>query len=164
LKKQLSKSLFHKRRIKEVPALHFLIFDTSIKGYRTITQGPFAIKVTAPSPDQEFKAVGFSDVSKGSLTTLSDQFSFRKMFNKAHKFIRQIFASIFFWVGLGIILVATLFYSLWRRFQDRLRNDPAFARRLKACQRSKAGVGPGRGIYFQRKTKDFYALLSKVFA
>ena len=43
--------------IKEVPALHFSYFDTSIKDYKTITQGPFAIQVTAPSPDQEFKAL-----------------------------------------------------------------------------------------------------------
>ena len=50
--------------IKEVPALHFSYFDTSIKDYKTITQGPFAIQVMAPGPEQDFKAVGFSDMSR----------------------------------------------------------------------------------------------------
>jgi len=30
--------------IKEVPALHFSYFDTFLKDYKTITQGPFAIQ------------------------------------------------------------------------------------------------------------------------
>ena len=77
--------------IKEVPALHFSYFDPSIKDYKTITQGPFAIQVIAPSPDQEFKAVGFSDMSREpSNARRANQFSFGKMFNKIHKVLKKL--------------------------------------------------------------------------
>ena len=79
MKKQQRKSLFRlPPSIKEVPALHFSYFDTSIKDYKTITQGPFAIQVTAPNPDQEFKAVGFSDVSHETINVTCESIFFRK--------------------------------------------------------------------------------------
>ncbi len=147
--------------IKEVPALHFSYFDTSIKDYKTITRGPFAIQVMAPGPDQDFKAVGFSDVSQ-TATQLSNQFSFAKMFNDIYKILRKLCGLIWFWVGLGFIFVAGVAYFLWRRFQDRLENDPAFARRLKAVREARRALVPAGGYISSGKPKDFYALLSKV--
>ena len=76
--------------IKEVPTLHFSYFDTSLKDYKTITQGPFAIQVMAPGPDQDFKAVGFSDVGRETSLPLANQFSFGKMFNKIYKIFRKL--------------------------------------------------------------------------
>jgi hypothetical protein len=141
--------------IKEAPALHFSYFDTSIKDYKTITQGPFAIQVMAPGPDQDFKAVGFSDVSREGATP--------KMFNEIYKILRKLCGSIWFWVSLGFIFVAGVTYFLWRRFQDRLENDPAFARRLKAIREARQALIPaGEYISSGGNPKDFYALLSKV--
>ena len=80
MKKQPKKLLFPTSAgIKEVPALHFSYFDTSLKDYKTITQGPFAIQVTAPSPEQEFKAVGFSDVSRESSAQTVESIFFWKI-------------------------------------------------------------------------------------
>ena len=147
---------------KEVPALYFSYFDTSLKDYKTITQGPFAIQVTAPSPDQGFKAVGFSDVSREASLPLSNQFSFGKMLHKIHKVLSKLCRSIWFWASLGFILVAGISYFLWRRFQDRLENDPAFARRLKAVKEARQALLVAGEYISTGKTKDFYALLSKV--
>ena len=147
--------------VKEVPALHFSYFDTSVKDYKTITQGPFAIQVMAPGPDEGFKAVGFSDVSREPLTLRTNQFSFGKMLNKIHRGLKKLCRSIGFWVSLGFILVAGVSYFLWRRFQERLSNDPAFARRLKALKEAKQGLIQAEGYISTGKTKDFYALLSK---
>ncbi len=148
--------------IKEVPALRFSYFDTSIKDYKTITQGPYTIQVMAPGPDQDFKAVGFSDVGREPPTQLSNQFSLGKMFNDIYKILRKLFGSIWFWVSLGFIFVSGVSYCLWRRFQDRLENDPAFARRLKAVKEARQALKPA-GEYISRgRPKDFYALLSKV--
>jgi hypothetical protein len=147
--------------IKEVPALHFSYFDTFLKDYKTITQGPFAIQVMAPGSDQDFKAVGFSDVSREASTQLSNQFSFSKTFNEIYKILRKLCGSIWFWVSLGFILVLGAAYFLWRRFQDRLENDAAFARRLKAVREARKALVPAGEYISMGKTKDFYALLSK---
>lgn len=148
--------------VKEVPALHFSYFDPSLKDYRTLTQGPFAIQVTAPSPDQEFKAVGFSDLSREPANLVGQQFSFTKMFNKLHKGFKKLCQSVLFWASLGFILVTGISYFFWRRFQERLESDPAFARRLKAVKEAKQALSQARGYIEKGKTKDLYALLSKV--
>jgi BatD DUF11 like domain len=148
--------------IKEVPALHFSYFDTSVKDYKTITQGPFAIQVMAPSPDQEFKAVGFSNISAGPSVLPAKQFSFGKIFIKIHKVLRKLCGSILFWISLGFILAAGISYFVWRRFQERLENDPAFARRLKAVREARQALISAREYISKVQAKDFYALISKV--
>lgn len=148
--------------IKEVQALHFTYFDTALKDYQTITQGPFTIHVIAPSPDQEFKAVGFSDVGKETSAQSSSHFSLGKMFTKINKFLKKLFRSIWFWISLALILVAVISFFLWRRFRDRLENDPAFARRLKAVKEAKQALSQAKEYIAKGRGKDFYALLSKV--
>jgi BatD DUF11 like domain len=148
--------------IKEVPSLNFSYFDTSIKDYKMLTQGPFAIQVMAPSPDQDFKAVGFSDLNKGPLTVPSNQFSFGKIFNEIFKVLRNLLGTYWFRFFLGFIFAAVVSYILWRRFQYRLKNDPAFARRLKAVKEARQALMPAGEFILSGKTKDFYALLSKV--
>jgi len=148
--------------IKEVPPLSFSYFDPSIKDYRTITQGPFTIQVTAPAPDQDFKAVGFADMSAGSSALLANQFSFGKMFNNIYRSLIKLCGSIWFWLIFGFIFALGGSYFIWRRFQERLENDPAFARRLKAVKEARQALEPAEGYIAAGKIKDFYALISKV--
>jgi len=58
--------------------------------------------------------------------------------------------------------VVGLAYFIWRKFQDRLENDPAFARRLKAVREAKKALKPAEGYIAAGKSKDFYALITKV--
>ncbi len=148
--------------IREVPALHFTYFDTSIKDYKTITQGPFAVSVTAPSPEQDFKAVGFSSIGPGIAAPPSDQFSFGRILGKTHQIMLKLGRSMWFWISLGIFFAAGLAYLMWRRFQDRLEGDPAFARRFKAVREAKKALIPAEGFISKVQPKDFYTLISKV--
>ncbi|MDE2008895.1 MAG: protein BatD [Candidatus Omnitrophica bacterium] len=147
--------------IKQVPPLHFSYFDPALKEYRTITRGPFAVRVTAPAPGQEFKAVGFTNLAKEGPAPTAGQFSFEEMFNDIYQILKQLAASIWFWAGFGIVLAAGISYFLWRRFQDRLARDPAFARRLKARAQAREVLNQAQALISAGKTKDFYALLSK---
>ncbi|MBF0504546.1 MAG: BatD family protein [Candidatus Omnitrophica bacterium] len=148
-------------QVTQVPALHFSYFDTSLKDYKTITQGPFAIQVMPNAPDEGFKAVGFSDVSREPATLHIDQFSFGKMFHTIRKGLSKLCKSIGFWLTLGLIIVGGGSYFLWRRFQERLENDPAFARRLKAYTEAKQTLRMAQGYISTGKSKDFYTLLSR---
>ena len=149
-------------KIRQVPALRFSYFDPSIKDYRTVTQGPFAVQVVAPGPDQEFKAIGFSDISREPSNLVGRPLSFGKIFNKIHRGVKKLCGSMAFWISLGFILLAGVSYFLWRRFQDRLESDPAFARRLKAFKEARLALNQAQEYIQTGKTKDFYALLSKV--
>ena len=149
-------------QMMEVPALHFSFFDTTIKDYKTITQGPFKIQVTNPNPDQEFKAVGFNDVSHEPLNLSANQLTFSNVIGNIQKFFNKIFKSIWFWVILGFLVMAGVSYFFWRRFQDRLENDPAFARRLKAVREARKALALAEEYISKEKTKDFYMLLSKI--
>jgi len=149
-------------QVREVPALHFTYFDTASKDYKTVTQGPFPIQVTAPSADQDFKAVGFADVSKESALLAANQFSWGKLFNQAGQLISKLCASLWFWLGFGFVLASGIAFYLWRRFQNRLENDPAFARRLKAVREAKQALMPAEEFIKSGRPKDFYALISKV--
>jgi len=143
--------------IKQVPALRFSYFDTSARDYRTITQGPFPVQVTAPNPDQEFKAIGFADVSHAPLAPVNTEF-----LGKAYKALIKLFHSPWFWAVAGIFLAAGVSYLLWRRFQDRLSNDPAFARRLKAVREARQALALAEGHISKVDPKEFYGLVSKV--
>ncbi len=147
--------------IKEVPALHFSYFDTSTSTYKTITQGPFSIQVSAPNPDQEFKAVGFSNLNTAPLITPTNQFSWRKIFKKIQEYLTVLLKSIWFWTGFGFLLLAAVSFFIWRRFQEKLENDPAFARRFKAVKEARQALAPAEKYISKGKTKELYALLSK---
>lgn len=146
---------------KQVPALRFSYFDTDTNSYKTITQGPFSVQVTAPNPDQEFKAIGFSDVSKQGPALLTDQFSFGKIFRKTGRFFKGLFRSVWFWSSAGGILAVGIAFVWWRGFQERLDNDPAFARKLKALKEARQVLALAEKQISTGTSKDFYALLSK---
>ena len=148
--------------IKEVPAVRFSYFDTSLKDYKTITRGPFAIQVTAPTPDQDFKAVGFADVSHEPATVVVNQFSVGKVLGEFLNFLKRIAHSLWFWVSMGSLFVLGVVFIGWRQFQERLQSDPAFARRLKAIKEARQSLKPAEGYIAAGKAKELYALLSKV--
>ncbi len=147
--------------VKEVPALRFSYFDIQAKDYKTIVQGPFPIQVAASSPEQEFKAVGFSNLNPAGGVN-GNSFSWGKVFHKIFQCAGRIFRSVIFWIGSGLVLAAWVSLIVWRRFQERLKNDPAFARRLKAVSQAKRALIPAGELISKGQTKDFYALISKI--
>jgi hypothetical protein len=148
--------------IKEVPALRFSYFDTSVKDYKTITQGPFSISVAAPGPDQEFKAIGFADISRANPMLAANQSFWGGMINKVIGILKKLKTSVWFWLSSGFVLATAVLYWLWRRFQHRLVHDRAFARRLKALREARQSLNQAEKYVSSGNTKDFYALLSKI--
>jgi hypothetical protein len=148
--------------IKEVPALQFSYFDTSTKDYKTITRGPFTIKVSSAGPDQEFKAIGFTDISKTNAMMSVNQTLLGGIISSIPGIAKKLWGSIWFWFSSGFLIAAAVFYVLWRRFQNRLVNDPAFARRLKAVKEARQAMNQAEGQVASGDPKTFYALLSKI--
>lgn len=148
--------------IKEVPAIRFSYFDTASKDYKTITQGPFPIQVIAPNPDQDFKAVGFADVSREPSVQAPNTFSLGKRFIRFLGYLDKLSKSFWFWISFLVVSLLGISFFLWNQFNDRLENDPAFARRLKAVKEAKRALAQAERFISSSNTKELYGLISRV--
>ena len=151
------------QNITEVPAVSFSYFDPQEGQYRTMTQGPFPIKVLAQAPGQEFKAWGFVDKTK-----MAAEKPFVVKFDWVQKLATQALhrAKVTvrnwkFWVLISLAGLAWLSWKIWQKFQLRLANDQAFARRWRADSKAK-GLFKQTRIYLQQNNpKEFYSCLHK---
>ncbi len=149
--------------ITEVPELSFSYFDPKEKRYKTISQGPFPVKVLAEAKEQEFKAFGFIDKTK-----VAPEKSFIVKFDGAKGLIKNVlnkFISIFkyLWFWFFVLMAAALWigYKIWREFQNRLSKDEIFAREWKADSKAKELLKNTKVYLDQNRVKEFYSSLYK---
>lgn len=146
--------------VKEVPAAAFSYFDTETKQYKTITQGPFPITVSALNPGDEFKAVGFE--SSVPLVRTSEEVGRGIVFIKErlddlrpkgrHFYNTWIFCLIVF-IYVCAWTVCLAFYIIRRR----LKSDTRFARKLKAPRQARQGLEIAKALMQQKDAKGFYS-------
>ena len=151
------------KNITEVPALSFSYFDPQEKKYKTITQGPFSIKVLATAAGEEFKAYGFVDKTK----TASDKPFVVKydwvqdIFHKILKQLTALFKDLLFWVFVVSTGVLWFVFYMWKEFQNRLKKDEIFAREWKADSKAKELLKNTKTYLAQNNSKEFYSSLYK---
>jgi hypothetical protein len=144
--------------ITEVPPLSFSYFDPQEKKYKTITQGPFAVKVLAPSKEEEFKAYGFVDKTKQpsekSLVVNGQRLKnwVQKSFDNGIKMLKDLR----FWLCVLLAGIILFCFSMWKEFQRRLENDAAFARRWKADAKAKELLKSTQNYLQENNSKEFY--------
>ncbi len=151
--------------IKEVGSIRFSYFDIETKQYRTVSRGPFEITVTPLKAGEEFKAVGFAEISKDIKNTEDQKV---QQVDYVQKYIQAPIEKVIaicktarFWLSvLGIILVWGL-WVFWRRFSQRLAHDAAFARRLSALKKAKNGIKEAQGHLNKDQSKEFYDTVFK---
>ena len=149
--------------IIEVPAISFSYFDPQIKRYKTITQGPFPVKVLAPAVGQEFKAYGFVDKTK-SVPEKSFDFKFNGIRDWARQTLVKLQVMVKDWRFWGAILLITIIWfgwKLWQAFKNRLQNDVAFARRYKAEAKARESLKATKTNLQNNNSKEFYTSLYK---
>ena len=92
----------------EVPATHFIYFDPSAKEYKTLTQGPFAVQVSKADPGQEFKAVGFNDMSQqptlAAPVKVDIMASLQESVSKIWLWCLDLLKNPLFWFGFILVL------------------------------------------------------------
>ncbi|MBI4308941.1 MAG: protein BatD, partial [Candidatus Omnitrophica bacterium] len=147
-------------KIIEVPPLYFHYFDPIDGRYKTLRQGPFPLKVTAPAPGQEFKAVGFTNLPQNNAQIQQVDYVQKYIkgpleklmaLGKQPKFWLMLFGAGLLW-GLWV---------LWMRFKDRLAKDTAFARRLNASRHAREGLNSAQKYLNTGEAREFYNAVFK---
>lgn len=150
--------------IKEVPRLSFSYFDTESRKYETITRGPFPVVVSAPSPGEEFKAVGF-ETSKPSVQ-FNEEVGRDIVFIKEHLDDLRPQGYRFYktWAfGAAVILYLCVWvFGLSMYFLRRkLKTDERFARKIKAPRHARQGLEQAKTLLHQNDPKEFYTAVIK---
>jgi hypothetical protein len=149
-----------KEDIPEVPAVNFSFFDTSSGRYRTITQGPFPIRVSPPAKGEEFQAVAFAGKPLAAEETLGKGFVFIKddvasLTRKGNILRDEILFYGMLFLYLNLWGVALAFY-LYRR---KLSTDPGFARRMSAYREATLALKEAKARMEVGDEKGFYDTL-----
>jgi hypothetical protein len=149
-----------KEDIQSVPALNFSFFDTSSGQYRTITQGPFPIRVSPPAKGEEFQAVAFAGKPLAAEETLGKGFVFIKddatsLARKGNIFREEILFYGMLFLYLNVWGVALAFF-LYRR---KLSTDPGFAKRMSAYREATLALKEAKARMEAGDTKGFYDTL-----
>lgn len=150
--------------IKEVPRLSFSYFDTETRKYETITRGPFPVVVSAPSPGDEFKAVGF-ETSKPSVP-------FNEEVGRDIVFIKEyledlrprgyrIYKTWTFGAAVFLYFCVWLFGLSMYFLRRKLRTDERFARKIKAPRHARQGLEQAKTLLKQNDPKEFYGAVVK---
>ncbi len=151
------------QNITEVPAISFCYFDPQTKEYKTITQGPFSIKVLPPAAGDEFKAYGFIDKTKPASNKI-----FVVRFDWVERSAQGLLARLKitfrdwrFWASVCAIFGLWFGWRTWQGFQKRLHNDEAFARRWQADSKARGLLKATKVHLQQNNSKEFYSSLYK---
>ncbi|MEI7999029.1 MAG: BatD family protein [Candidatus Omnitrophota bacterium] len=151
------------QNITQVPALSFSYFDPQAKQYKTITQGPFPIKILPSGVGQEFKAYGFIEKTKQTtdkpiVVKIDGAKRFACHLLDKSKIMAR---GIRFWPSLLVIAFLWFVFGFWMRFQHRLENDTVFARRWKADSKARELLKTTKVYLQQNNSKEFYSSLNK---
>ncbi|MFH1458039.1 MAG: BatD family protein [Candidatus Omnitrophota bacterium] len=144
--------------VKELPALYFSFFDPKTAQYRTLTKGPFALKVLKPEKEEELKIIestrpgmpAFEEKLGRDIVYIKDSLGGLR---KKGEFVYK--NKMFLWLQMFPLLVFLLLFGFHAR-SEKLRTDIRYARQLKAPGKAKQGLNKAKGYLGAGKTREFY--------
>jgi len=142
-------------QVKEVPLVIFSFLDPETGKYKTLTKGPFPLKVVAqPQP----KTKVFVPVLLGETPQElgKDIVYIKSSLGKLRKKGEFIYKKIFFWLFNLLALAVFLSLSFFYKHKERLRTDQSYARKFSASLQGKRIVRELEGLYSQAGSKEFF--------
>lgn len=153
--------------VSEVPAVRFSYFDPDEKTYRTITKGPFSVKVEALPKGEEAKVVG---LAPGSAVTAAPPVAeelgrdiryIKEDLGRSRRKGEAVYQNFIF---IGFLTALILGWpGLWIGYgvQERLKTDVRFARRLQAPRQARLGLARAKDLLEENDSRGFYDVLFK---
>ncbi len=151
-------------QIETVLAIQFSYFDINYGKYRTITRGPFPIKVEKSDQGEGVKVIGLGELATSIVPPekLGQDIVFIKdsagtFRAKGAWLYRRVGFYIFLFV-MGIFWgVAYIFYKQTHR----LKTDTVYARRMQAPRHARKGLMHAKKLLEEGKREDYYTTIFK---
>tara|TARA_B100000315_G_scaffold115297_1_gene105826 strand:- start:2831 stop:4630 length:1800 start_codon:yes stop_codon:yes gene_type:complete len=150
-------------RTKEIPAIEFSYFNVEEKKYKTITRGPFSLKVIKPDEQDQFKIIEFGGDKKvrpkeklgRDIVFIKERpGKFRKINSPLYRspgFTALVLSSFIIWLGFLLVYKRT----------HKLKTDVVYARRLRAPKEARKGLQQAMTFMEHKQTKEFYNIVFK---
>jgi len=144
--------------ITEIPVIQFAYFDPQLKIYRTITKGPFPIKVAKLKDGEGFKVVGLNGEYR---PFESEKFGEDIVFiktrpGKFQMFGQHVYNSSLFYFIIVLSIMAWVGAFINYKRTDRIKTDIVYARRLLAPQKAKQGLALVKNLINSGNKEKFY--------
>lgn len=151
------------KRVKEIPAIRFSYFNVEEKKYKTITRGPFSLKVIKPDEQNQFEIMEFGSDKKFRIKEeLGRDIIFIK--DRPGNF-REINSPLYRSPGFAVLVLSSFIVWLGLLFAykrtHKLRTDVVYARRLRAPKEARKGVHAARQFMEQKQPEEFYNIIFK---
>ena len=144
---------------QRIAPISFSYFDPARKAYRTITSSEFLIHV---KPGAESLISLGEGLSKEEVQLVGKDIRFIKTTSpKFQKIDRYFYGSPLFWLIVFLPLVALGGAFGYRRYQDRLEENVAFARSQRANQLAKKRLQKAKKVLSEETQKEFFAEISR---
>ncbi len=150
-------------KVKGIPEIGFSYFDVEEKKYKTITRGPFSLKVIKPNEQEDFKILQFDNETKAAVKEqlgrdiifIKDRpGSFQEINYHLYRspgFLVLVLASLIAWSGILLAYKRT----------HKLKTDIVYARRLRAPKQARKGLDEAMQLIEQKQPKKFYNTVFK---
>jgi hypothetical protein len=141
---------------RSIPPVSLGYFDTEANSYRMASSEPLDLVVSGEL------AQGPAGLVRGGVAALREDIRFIHLGSaQLMKTDRSIFGGVGFWLVFALPLVAVLGATGLRMHQDRLRGDPAYARRRRAGRVAHARLADARRLATGETARDFYAEVAR---
>ena len=143
----------------EIPPLSFSYFDPEAETYKTVTQGPFSIRVEGGVTTQEE-----ASLQKKEVTLLTHDIRYIKMdLGPIHHPEIPFYHNRLFWfLGFVPLPLMTVVSFIFQKRRIRLKEDVGYSRRLYAFKKALKGLSEAEHLLQKRESGACAATLSKL--
>jgi len=148
----------------QVPGMVFSFFDTNAGLYRTVSKGPFPVKVLKSETNKDLKIIEVrksDETPLGSETLGSDIVYIKESPGKISKIGYHLYKDRIFLVSQLLPLSLYLIFFISYRRRQRLKDDVRYARRLLAPKKARSGMQKAKALIQEGKTAEFYDTVFK---
>lgn len=146
--------------IKALPPVTFSFFDPEQKKYRTLTQGPIALMVSAATPGA-MPAMANGARTEGA-PPAPDIFPIKQHIGVVAELRPPLVQQPWFLTLQGVPALALIWSVVWRKRKESLANNPRLRRQRQVAQLVREGLGELRNLAAQNNSDEFFATLFRL--
>lgn len=148
--------------LQEIPAVSFSYFDVETGQYKTVTRGPFPVKVSPAAAESGAPVVAVPSSEPEGKEVLGRDISFIKERPGRFRPVgHRVYHAWWFYVLTAAGIIGWVAADAAYHFKHRMRTDQAFAQKLTAPRKARNNLARAEGLLRKGVQRDFYDALFK---